>query len=153
MGTLLLLLIIAVTFSPTNISQTAANAQKLGADPSKGFIIGGTSAGGNISAVLGLLARDEKLSPPLTGLCLLIPALLDFENIPEEYKDEVVSYKQNKNAPVLGQAEIDMFMSHYKPERNSKLWNIFAPPSDHSNLPATYLQVPYFSSHESLRLS
>ena len=144
--------VIAIVFTPTDMPQAAANAQKLGADPSKGFIVGGTSAGGNISAVLGLLARDEKLSPPLTGLCLLIPSLIDFRDVPEEYKDEIVSYEQNQTAPILGQAEIDMFISHYKPDGKSKLWNVFTPPSDHSNLPATYFQVSGFLHAATSRL-
>lgn len=47
----------------------AANATStLGADPSKGFVVGGASAGGNLTDVVGHLARDEKLNPPLTGL-------------------------------------------------------------------------------------
>ena len=51
------------------VKWVAANAtSKLGADPSKGFIVGGTSAGGNLTDVVGHLARDENLLPPLTGL-------------------------------------------------------------------------------------
>jgi acetyl esterase/lipase len=57
----------AITDSWDALKWAAANAEAWGADPSKGFVIGGTSAGGNISAALALIARDEKLSPPLTG--------------------------------------------------------------------------------------
>ncbi|KAI8711899.1 Abhydrolase-3 domain-containing protein [Fusarium sp. LHS14.1] len=46
------------------------NAASLGADPTKGFILGGTSAGGHISIPLSHRARDESLSPPLTGVYL-----------------------------------------------------------------------------------
>ena len=114
---------------------------KLGAYPSKGFIVDGTSAGGNISVVIGLLARDEKLSPSLTGLCLLIPALMDWRAIPEEYKSEVVSYEQNKDSPVLSMKSIDIFMRTYNPDIHSSLSNVFTPPANHANLPPTYLQV------------
>lgn len=103
--------------------------------------MGGTSAGGNISAVIGLLARDEKLSPPLTGLCLIVPAVMDYRAIPDEYKNEVISYEQNKDAPILGLPQVQMLMSHYKPDSSSSLYNIFAPPANHANLPATYFQV------------
>ncbi|KAI1392923.1 putative lipase/esterase [Hypoxylon trugodes] len=54
----------------------AQNATSLGADPSLGFIIGGGSAGGNIAAVLAHIARDEKLSPPLTGQYLCVPTIM-----------------------------------------------------------------------------
>jgi len=45
----------------------AQHASELGANPTRGFVIGGGSAGGNITAVLAHIARDEQLSPPLTG--------------------------------------------------------------------------------------
>jgi acetyl esterase/lipase len=144
MGTSPLSLPISTSFS-TNSLKAAANAKKLGANPKKGFIIGGTSAGGNISAVLGLLARDEHLSPPLTGLCLLVPAVMDFNAIPEEYKSEVISYQQNKDAPILGLAHVQKLMQIYKPDRTSSLFNIFVPPANHANLPTTYFQVFFLS--------
>jgi len=121
----------------------AANASKIGADPSKGFIVGGTSAGGNIAAVVSHLARDEKLSPPLTGVCLLIPALADhsLKEFPEEYKHEIVSYKQNADAPILGQKSVDMFMDAYKPDTKSHLFNIYAAPYNFKGLPPTFFQI------------
>lgn len=79
----------------------AANAKSLGADPSVAFIIGGTSAGGNLTAVLSHLARDNNLSPPLTGQYLAIPATVPYERVPEKYKDRILSYEQNKEVPVL----------------------------------------------------
>lgn len=87
----------------------AAHAAELKADPSKGFVVGGTSAGGNLSSVVGHLARDEKLSPPLTGLLLMIPACLGHQVVPEKYQAEYQSYEQNKNAPILGRAALQLF--------------------------------------------
>lgn len=94
------------------VKWAATNAKALGADLSKGFIVGGTSAGGNISAVIGHLARDEALSPPLTGLALLIPALTDhtLQDIDKEYADQIISYEQNKDAPVLSMKSVELFM-------------------------------------------
>ena len=86
----------------------AANAKTLGADPSLGFVIGGTSAGGNLTAVLTHQARDEKLSPPLTGQYMAVPAVLPAAVVPEKYKEFYLSHKQNENAPILPQAVIDM---------------------------------------------
>jgi len=55
----------------------AAHASELGADPTKGFIVGGISAGGTTSAVVSVLAAEEKLSPPITGQWLCAPSLMD----------------------------------------------------------------------------
>ncbi|KAH6724390.1 alpha/beta hydrolase fold-3 domain-containing protein [Leptodontidium sp. 2 PMI_412] len=73
----------------------AQNASNLGADPSKGFVIGGGSAGGNITAVLAHLARDDRLSPPLTGQYLGVPAVMCFlppSHIPAQYRSEFISH-------------------------------------------------------------
>jgi acetyl esterase/lipase len=79
----------------------AKHATQLRANPKAGFIIGGASAGGNISAVLATLARDEKLDPPLTGVYLCVPALLNPAHIPEKYKEEYISWSENTQDPVL----------------------------------------------------
>merc|ERR1711881_405688 len=79
----------------------AKHVTELGANPGAGFILGGASAGGNISAVLGALARDEKLEPPLTGLYLCVPAVLNPDHVPERYKPEYFSWTENTIDPVL----------------------------------------------------
>ena len=76
-------------------TQAAENAPSLGANPRLGFIIGGGSAGGNITAVLAHLARDNKLDPPLTGQYLSVPAITCFippEDMPEQYRAEYLSH-------------------------------------------------------------
>jgi acetyl esterase/lipase len=81
---------------------------ELGGDASKGFIVGGTSAGGNLAAVITHLYRDEKLEPPLTGVYLSIPALLSAGACPPEYLDRYKSREQNKDALVLPKKAIDL---------------------------------------------
>jgi acetyl esterase/lipase len=76
--------------------QAVENASSLGADPTKGFIIGGTSAGGNITAVVSLLARDDKLSPPITGTLLMIPFYVADTHVPDSWKADYQSWEQNK---------------------------------------------------------
>lgn len=120
----------------------AANASSWGADPSIGFVVGGTSAGGNISAILAHLARDESLSPPLTGQYLAIPALLPEKKVPAKYQQYALSYEQNKNAPVLPVAAVDMFMKGYQPDEDDGVY--YAPfnhPKGHKDLPPTLFQV------------
>lgn len=119
-----------------------ANAQSWGADPTVGFVVGGTSAGGNIAAVLAHVARDEDLSPPLTGQYLAIPVLLPPSKVPHRYKPYALSYEQNKAAPILPVAALDMFMHGYKPDENDGVW--FAPfnhPKGHAGLPPAYFQI------------
>jgi acetyl esterase/lipase len=120
----------------------AENAQPWGADPSKGLIVGGTSAGGNISTVLAHLARDEGLSHPLTGQYLAIPAVLPPTVVPDKYKEYYLSYEQNRHSPVLPVAQIDMFMKGYNADDNdSVLWAIFNHPKGHKDLPPALFHI------------
>jgi acetyl esterase/lipase len=83
----------------------------LKATPSEGFVVGGSSAGGNLAAVVTHLARNEKLSPPLTGQFLSAPLLLPPKVVPEKYKSQYISYEQNNKGTVLSTGMIDMFTS------------------------------------------
>lgn len=70
-------------------------------DLSKGFIVGGASAGGNLAAVVCQLARDDNLEPPLTGQYLCVPALLWVSAVPEKWQSEYRSRSESSNDPVL----------------------------------------------------
>lgn len=118
----------------------ATSAKAFGADPSVGFVVGGTSAGANISAVLALRARDEKLSPPLTGQYLSIPPVCAPSQVPEKYKHMQLSYNQNETAAVLPQAAIDLFIKNYKPNQTWP-FNPLLHPNGHSGTPPAYFQV------------
>lgn len=79
--------------------------------PKKGFLVGGVSAGGNFVAVVSHLYRDEGISPPLTGLFLSIPTIMEPEVVPEKYRHEYLSREQNKDAPILDEEAMSLFMS------------------------------------------
>lgn len=66
-----------------------------------------------MSASLALVARRESLSPPLTGIGLLNPEVLDFRSIPDKYKNDIVSYEQNLDAPFFNSKLIDLFVGKY----------------------------------------
>jgi acetyl esterase/lipase len=119
----------------------AVNAKSFGADPSLGFVVGGTSSGGTLANVLTHLAQEEKLSPPLTGQYLAIPLLITPAVVPEKYKKFYLSYEQNKNAPVLPQAALDMFTRAYQPDEHDPLYAPFNHPKGHADLPPAYFQV------------
>ena len=92
-----------------------SNASTLNADPKQGLIVGGASAGGNITAVLALLSRDNKLSPPITG----------------QYHDPVL-----KGGLQPGGVE-----AIYKPETKSPLWSPYSHPNGHAGVARAFFQV------------
>jgi len=106
---------------------------------------------------LAHLARDDKLSPPLTGQILIIPTILDAEVVPQKYQAAYLSQEQNKDAPFIPKPIQDMFMGrsqllqsapmltcfigHYKPDRSSPKYVPFNHPQGHAGLPKAYFQV------------
>ena len=54
--------------------QVAANAESIGADLSKGFVVGGFSGGAIFASIINYLARDDGLECPITGVFLSCPA-------------------------------------------------------------------------------
>lgn len=124
-----------------NLVWLAANASELGADPSKGFVMGGTSAGAGLTAVCARKAQLEPLAYPLTGKWLNVPSILSEQQIPEKWKHLYVSKQQNEHAPILPSSALDVLQKHAS-------WDVSSPwrsplSSTHSlaGLPKTYIQV------------
>ncbi|KAL7914492.1 alpha/beta-hydrolase [Trichoderma velutinum] len=118
------------------------------ADPKKGFIIGGLSAGAAISNKVAQLARD--LEPPLTGQFLACGIYIDPGSFPDRYKELYLSMEQNKSAPILDTAALKQYMSAYKGDKPSPLSNPFSISQElhsdaiatrHKFLPPVYFQV------------
>ncbi|KAK7432916.1 hypothetical protein QQZ08_000387 [Neonectria magnoliae] len=141
------------------LNKAAANAATLGADPTRGFIVGGNSAGGNIATTCGVLSVREKLSLPITGLAIQVPLISGEEGVPEKWRHEVDSYKTGVNAPIMNTPAVDMFLSkyhapllmphdtnicrlgHYKPDLKSPMYNPWAPGVDLKGFPPVFFQV------------
>lgn len=72
--------------SSCSFLQAATQIDYLSADLSKGFLVGGESAGGNLSAVVALKARDDPffVGRQITGQVLLYPALSHPDSIPDK---------------------------------------------------------------------
>lgn len=120
----------------------ASNATELGADPSKGFIVSGESSGGNISIVLTHLARDGKISPPLTGQFLSLPSCLPPETVPGKFKQFYHSWEQAKISPKLFGYDLTvMFRKAHAADIRSPLFAAFNDPHGHAGLPPAYIQV------------
>lgn len=80
----------------------AAHASELGADPER-LAVAGDSAGGNLAAVVALLARDAGL--PLRLQLLWYPATTWDTSLP--------SFRENADAPVLGRGDVSSFSLLY----------------------------------------
>jgi len=80
-----------------------ANAASLGIDPTRLGVIG-DSAGGNLAAVVAQMARDRK-GPKIKCQILTYPAV--------DATMSSRSIKENANAPLLGEREMQWFWGHY----------------------------------------
>lgn len=81
------------------------HAGELGGDPSR-IAVAGDSAGGNLSAVMALRARDAG-GPPLVFQLLWYPVAVGDLSAP--------SFTQNADAPILNREVIGAFMTWYLP--------------------------------------
>lgn len=110
------------------------HAAELGGDPSL-IAVAGDSAGGNLAAVVALLARDNG-GPALAFQLLWYPVVTADLTLP--------SFIENAHAPVLDHDVIDAFLTWYLPDLNisdpAALPVTLAPANaDLSGLPPTYI--------------
>ncbi|KAH6991436.1 Alpha/Beta hydrolase protein [Ilyonectria sp. MPI-CAGE-AT-0026] len=112
------------------------NIETLGGDPSH-LILGGLSAGGNITAILAQRARDTK-RVSFCGQILRIPLVVHPKAQPADL--DFVSYDENANAPILPSAAVTQFLDYYSaPPEDIRMSPLLA--SDLSGLPRTYIQI------------
>jgi acetyl esterase/lipase len=121
--------------------QLSKNAASLQADPTHGFIFGGTSAGSHFSIPLAHQARDEKLSPPITGLYHCVPPALMPQALTDKYKPLYNSREQLKNGMTLTAKSTGMYDKAVEPDFTSPLWNPLLWPTGHKNLPPSFFQI------------
>ncbi|KAF5244105.1 hypothetical protein FANTH_7860 [Fusarium anthophilum] len=117
------------------------NANALQADPTHGFVFGGTSAGSHLSIPLAHKARDEKLSPPLTGLYHCVPPALMPQALTEKYKPLYNSREQLKDGMALTAESTKLYDKAVEPDFASPLWNPLLWPTGHGGLPPTFFQI------------
>lgn len=104
-----------------------------------------------MAAVVTLLLRDEKISTPVTGTHLQVPALCVDEVVPAKYRADYHSWEQNKDADILDRHAAELLIGNYIPDaadRNSTMFNPLIWPTGLKGTPATFLQV---CGHDPLR--
>lgn len=97
-----------------------------------------------MTAVVAHQCRDDKLSPPLTGLLFMIPAWCDSTCVPDHWKKDYGSMEQNKKAPILSWEAMDLFMNNYCPDvsqRKEPLMSVYLWQDSLKGLPPSYFQI------------
>ncbi|KUJ13502.1 alpha/beta-hydrolase [Mollisia scopiformis] len=98
-----------------------SNAASLGADTTKGLIVGGGSAGANAASAIVHLALDHQIQVP--GVHLGVPLLIHPENVPERYRAKWTAYEENKNAPMLSRESTEILIKAYNPAPSNPLFS------------------------------
>jgi acetyl esterase len=113
----------------------AEHAAELGVDPAR-LAVMGDSAGGNLAAVVSLLARDRG-GPQIRLQALIYPVVDLVGSYPSE--------DENADAPVLTKRDMDRFHGTYLAGADGK--DLRASPllaSDHSGLPPALIETAQF---------
>jgi acetyl esterase len=119
----------------------SANAESLGSDPRK-IAVGGDSAGGNLAAVVAMMARDRG-GPALSFQLLFYPAI-------SAANDTLSQREFAGDGFVLSRADMEWFWNHYLSGPADRA-NPYACPNtarDLSGLPPALVQT---ASHDPLR--
>ncbi|KAI0323835.1 hypothetical protein GY45DRAFT_1289798 [Cubamyces sp. BRFM 1775] len=121
---------------------TASNTALLKADLKKGFIVGGESAGGNMSAVLAHIARDDPFfeGRRLTGQFLCEPVVCHHEAYPESLKSKFRSFFEQTGEPTLPRCMLEQFYAWYDAPPSDPKFSPLLYPS-HEKLPRAYIQA------------
>ncbi|KAI0073609.1 hypothetical protein K474DRAFT_1666391 [Panus rudis PR-1116 ss-1] len=135
--------------TPLNDSYSALkwavdNATAISANPKLGLILAGCSAGGNFAASLSIKARDDVFFKDrgiqVTGQLLQIPATLHPDAHVPQFKDELFSLEQFRNAPVLNTENVTSLARVYGAPPDHPEFSVVLAPS-HKDLPPMYIQV------------
>ncbi|KAJ7142953.1 Alpha/Beta hydrolase protein [Mycena epipterygia] len=121
---------------------TVNNASEISGALTKGFLVGGLSAGGSYAAAVTHRARYDPFfqDRKITGHILQVPTLLHpGAAIPEKFKTDLLSMEQNKDAPLLSKTNHGFFYDCLGADPS----NLEISPLllSHEDLPAAYIQV------------
>ncbi|KAJ7624738.1 Alpha/Beta hydrolase protein [Roridomyces roridus] len=124
------------------IKWAVENQVLLSADIKKGFLIGGLSAGGHLTAVLAHRARDDPRfeGRRITGHIMQVPVLCHPQAVPGEYEGSLFSLKQNESAPILPATDMDWYYKQLGGSPTSPDVSPLLNPV-HDGLPPAVLQI------------
>ncbi|GJJ13723.1 hypothetical protein Clacol_007979 [Clathrus columnatus] len=133
----------AVNDSYASLKWAFSNASELSVNISKGVIVGGVSAGGNLAAVLAHKSlKDPELNGKLTGQLLVIPTLIAPQAMSGKYKSELLSFDKDEDPYFLTKSQSITFSEAYhgglqanNPEVSPILSDSF------EGLPPAYIQI------------
>ena len=114
----------------------AEHADELGVDPGR-LAVMGDSAGGNLAAVVALMARDRG-TPPIGLQVLVYPSVDLAADLPSEH--------ENANAPVLTSKDVATTPGLYFHNSTREMSDPYASPlrADHKGLPPALVQTAQF---------
>lgn len=116
--------------------------QELHVDLAAGFVIGGQSAGGSLSATILQYMQDQKMQPAPTGAYVCIPLLLSRDIVPPEYKDDWKSMEEQADKhPLLTEEGLADLVGAMQADVRSPKFSPFSSPTPHVGLPRVYVQV------------
>ncbi|KAI0328848.1 hypothetical protein GY45DRAFT_1372084 [Cubamyces sp. BRFM 1775] len=121
---------------------TASNTSVLRGDLSKGFLIGGESAGANLSAVLSHMARDDPFfeGRRLRGQYLCEPNICHYAAYPETLKAKFRSVEEFPAMPTLSRQAMERYYRWYNAPPSDPRFSPLLYPS-HQGLPRAYIQA------------
>ncbi|OCH92007.1 hypothetical protein OBBRIDRAFT_791757 [Obba rivulosa] len=120
----------------------ADNTSLLSADLSKGFLVGGASAGGNLATILAHRAQNDPFfeGRRVTGQLLQIPVTCHPDGYPEKYKGELLSYATVGDPRLLSESHMtDAYEKYNAPATDPQCSPLLYP--SHKGLPPAFIQV------------
>ncbi|EIW54925.1 uncharacterized protein TRAVEDRAFT_60292 [Trametes versicolor FP-101664 SS1] len=129
----------------SGLKWAATNAHVLNASLTRGFLVGGTSAGATLAASVALRARDDAFFAPgsgreITGQLLQTPQVVHPEAEIGRYASELRSMEEQADAPFLTARKIRAFARALRaPPNDPRVSPLLAP--SHARLPRAVVQV------------
>lgn len=122
----------------------AANADRLGGDVSRGFLVGGAEAGAHLATIAAVRTRDRQPNIKLTGQNLIVPTTLAWPDpdISEDWRNRLKSHEENAEAPVLNERLYEMLVEALGvPESEKRKGENFPVWANLKGLPPAYLPM------------